>query len=410
LDNFTHTLVGLLVGEAASQRAGTVQGRLPPGTHRTLLISTLVIGSNLPDIDIAYSGLDAGRLGYLLQHRGYTHTVVGALVAAALMYGACELWLRWRRLVPSRAERLWLLAAALTGPLLHLAMDFTNSYGVHPFWPFYDGWLYGDSVFIVEPLLWAAAAPLVFQLRTRAARAFVAAVLALGIVLAFVTRLMPPASILLFIALTAAMLLVGRLMQPRTALAVGITVWLAVTGIFALAGRAAATQLESYALSRFPRAAAVDQVLTPMPADPVCWEALLIQLEGDTYVVRRATLSLAPHWLHAAHCSALNFAPPTVVPLHAVADPGSDGLAWRGEFSMPRADLVRLAATNCEAAAFLRFARAPWAAEDPGHWLLGDLRFGGRGVATLQLSAPARCPRFVPPWLPPRADVIGIRQ
>jgi inner membrane protein len=410
LDNFTHTLVGLLVGEAAAQRAGTAQGRLPPGTHRNLLIGTLVVGSNLPDADLVYSGLDAGRLGYLLQHRGYTHTVVGALVAAALMYGACELWLRYRRLVPSRAERLWLLAAALTGPLLHLAMDFTNSYGVHPFWPFYDGWLYGDSVFILEPLLWAAAAPLVFQLRTRAARAFVAAVLVGGILLAFVTGFVPPASCLALIALTAAMLLVGRLAQPRTALALGITAWLAVTAIFAAAGRAAAARLESYALSHFPRAAPVDDVLTPMPSDPVCWEALLIQLEGDTYVVRRAMLSLAPHWLRAARCPNLNLAAPTVVPLHAVADPGSDSLTWRGEFSMPRRDLEVLAATNCEAAAFLRFARAPWAAENPLYWLLGDLRFGGRGVATLQLRAPARCPRFVPPWLPPRADILNLRQ
>ena len=135
----------------------------------------------------------------------------------------------------------------------------------------------------------------------------------------------------------------------------------------------------------------------------------MIQLEGDRYVVRRAMLSLAPKWVRAAHCPSLNFAAPGV-PLQPVADPDSDRLSWHGEFSMPRERLEALAATNCEAAAFLRFARAPWAAAEAPGWELGDLRFGGRGVATLQLSEPARCPSFVPPWLPPRADVIGLHR
>ena len=44
--------------------------------------------------------------------------------------------------------------------LLHIGMDFMNNYGVHPFWPVDSRWWYGDSVFIIEPLLWAACAPL----------------------------------------------------------------------------------------------------------------------------------------------------------------------------------------------------------------------------------------------------------
>ena len=407
MDNLTHTLVGLLVGEAAAQRAGDAQGRLPAGTRRALLVSTMVIGSNLPDADLLYSGFGGARLGYLLQHRGYTHTVVGALIAAALMYGAWELWLRQRRLIPSSAERVWLLAVAITGPLLHLTMDFTNSYGVHPFWPFYDGWLYGDSVFIVEPLLWAAAAPLVFQLRTLAARTFVALALVVGILLAIETGLVPPSLCVVLVSLTAGMLLIGYLTPARTAVALGITVWLGMTAVFATAGRAAAAQLESYARVRFPHAVTLDHALTPMPADPLCWEALLIQREGDSYVTRRAVLSLAPSWVEAARCPNVAFRAPTRAPLQAVADAGSDRLSWHGEFSMPSEGLKTLAATNGEMAAFLRFARAPWAAAEAGQWEIGDLRFGGGGIAALRLSAPAICPRFVPPWLPPRADVIG---
>ena len=36
----------------------------------------------------------------------------------------------------------------MCGTLLHLGMDFLNSYGVHPFWPIQNRWVYGDSVFI----------------------------------------------------------------------------------------------------------------------------------------------------------------------------------------------------------------------------------------------------------------------
>jgi inner membrane protein len=49
-----------------------------------------------------------------------------------------------------------LLAAVAGGLLLHIGMDYLNVYGVHPFYPFDNRWLYGDLVFIVEPAFWVA--------------------------------------------------------------------------------------------------------------------------------------------------------------------------------------------------------------------------------------------------------------
>ena len=37
--------------------------------------------------------------------------------------------------------------------LRHILLDFTNNYGVRPFWPFFEKWYSWDIVFIVEPLL-----------------------------------------------------------------------------------------------------------------------------------------------------------------------------------------------------------------------------------------------------------------
>jgi inner membrane protein len=48
----------------------------------------------------------------------------------------------------------WVYAAALTAALSHLLLDFTNNYGLRPFFPFNPRWYSGDLVFIAEPILW----------------------------------------------------------------------------------------------------------------------------------------------------------------------------------------------------------------------------------------------------------------
>jgi inner membrane protein len=241
MDNLTHTLIGVLVGDTAARFAPVSADKhevgLPTATRRSLLVSLMAIGSNLPDTDFIYPLITGNKLDYLSQHRGYTHTLVGALVGALVMLVACEFWLRHQRLVPTHTDRVWLSALALLAPLLHLVMDATNSYGVHPFWPLYNGWLYGDAVFIVEPLFWAAAAPLVFTLGTRVARSLVALALIGGIVLSVGTQLVPPALCVVLVVVTIAMLAVGRWLSPRRALASGVGVWLVTTAIFIVASQ-----------------------------------------------------------------------------------------------------------------------------------------------------------------------------
>ena len=47
---------------------------------------------------------------------------------------------------------LLFLFAYLAG-LTHILLDFTNNYGVRPFWPFWEKWYSWDIVFIVEPVI-----------------------------------------------------------------------------------------------------------------------------------------------------------------------------------------------------------------------------------------------------------------
>ena len=163
MDNVTHSLLGA----ALAQMALPLEA---PRPVRRVFTIVGVVAANLPDVDVALTGLIAEPLGNLLHHRGHTHTVLGAMTGSALILGACVLALSLRKHQLSWRESIWLAVLALVAPLLHIAMDGLNTYGVHPWWPIDDRWFYGDSVFIVEPLYWAAAAPLAFLFRSLVAR------------------------------------------------------------------------------------------------------------------------------------------------------------------------------------------------------------------------------------------------
>src|SRR4051812_14485365 len=143
MDNITHSLVGLLCAEVVVRTrerspAAATPRTLDPWT-RSATYAFAIIGNNLPDLDFTYAGISGKTFGYLLQHRGYTHTLPAAFGFGLLMLGALALLLRVRKKVLSRVDWQSLAGVALASPLLHIAMDFANNYGVHPLWPVYDG-------------------------------------------------------------------------------------------------------------------------------------------------------------------------------------------------------------------------------------------------------------------------------
>jgi inner membrane protein len=408
MDNVTHTLIGVLAGEAVARAIPRDEQGLPANTRRNVLVTLAAIGSNLPDLDLVYSFLGS-KVNYLLHHRGHTHTIVGALILGALVWLITRALLRRRGLTPSRRDLSWMAAVLAFTPLLHIGMDATNSYGVHPFWPLHDGWHYGDSVFIVEPLLWAACAPLVFLVRTLFAKLLVGLLLIAGLVLGFVSGLVPGKLVAVLVAINAAMLAVGWRAPPRAALAAGIGLWIGVTILFVTAGRLAGRQADAIAARHFPQASLLDHVLTPLPANPLCWELILVQHEPDAVILRRAMLSLAPALFSAGECPTRSLEAPGTAPLEPVAAANSDALKWYGQIVTSQRLLAEHVRTNCEAAAAMRFIRAPWLAALDEMLILGDLRYDRERAASfaeVDLSRPPRCPWFVPPWPPPRSDIL----
>jgi inner membrane protein len=408
MDNVTHALAGCLIAAAAVALVARRQGEpASPGFTRAATILG-VVAAELPDADLVYSGsvLGMGKLGYLLHHRGHTHTLLFALLGAALAWGVV---LMLRRGARAPAERWALLGIALAGTLSHIALDYTNSYGVHPFWPVGSSWYYGDAVFIIEPWLWIAALPpLLLVHRGRAMR------LALGLALAAILGAAWYVDMVgrdVALALTVATVLWGAVVlraRPGRRVACGLAAWAVVELTFFAGSHAARDAVHSAAAPAMLR----DVVLTPAVGDPGCFRALVVEVDGATYRVTEAAVAPFPALRAVERCPG------------AAADAGDDGsdgtrqsarrttagVRWGGEWSAPRAELVALARTNCEVAAALRFIRVPaWRRTADGGVRLSDLRFGdGGGFASIATPArPARCPGPVPGWTPPRSDLLG---
>jgi inner membrane protein len=284
-----------------------------------------------------------------------------------------------------------------------------NSYGVHPFWPVENGWFYGDSVFIVEPLYWAATAPLIFVVRSPVVRWGLALVLLVIPILSVVSNLVPTGPCVGFVILTAVLLVIGWRGSPRTAAIASAVALLGVTATFIAGGQLAARDIDAVAAADFRNDRIIDHVLSPGPMNPLCWTVLLLETNGDRYVVRRGMLSVTPALIPASRCPTMSGTQATTVPLAVVGAPDSAGIQWLGEFAMSKTVLAQVVAGNCDAAALMRFARAPFLTSEPD-WVMGDLRFpGGRGggLADIDLKpgSPSPCPP-TPPWTPPRAGLL----
>jgi inner membrane protein len=85
------------------------------------------------------------------------------------------LWLAmrwWAGRRPGHGEALdarWLLALACLGVWSHPLLDLFNTYGVRLLMPFSSRWFYGDTLFIVDPLLLIIASAGILLARRRAA-------------------------------------------------------------------------------------------------------------------------------------------------------------------------------------------------------------------------------------------------
>ena len=143
MEPITHFLLGANLGRAGLNR------------KTALATATLTLAAEAPDLDV-FGRLHGVAFGFA-HHRGFTHSFLGSFLVAGVVVGFMYLiWrLRGRRTRDPNLPPRWglLFAYAYLAGLTHLLLDFTNNYGVRPFWPFSERWYSWDIVFIVEPVL-----------------------------------------------------------------------------------------------------------------------------------------------------------------------------------------------------------------------------------------------------------------
>jgi inner membrane protein len=160
MEPVTHFLTGACLARAGFNRKSA---------YATL---AMTLAAEAPDLDTLWSW--RGPVAAFQHHRGWTHTLLGLPFEAAIILGAVWLWHRWkhrnalpadpatitaessspparRKLLPPRWGLLYLFA--LVALVSHILLDWTNNYGVRPFFPFNSRWYAGSFVFIFEPVM-----------------------------------------------------------------------------------------------------------------------------------------------------------------------------------------------------------------------------------------------------------------
>lgn len=409
MDNISHSVVSLAVGELIHRTLpAEVDEQDQKIRHRLFLLGAAAAG-NFPDLDLVLSPLMPSPLGYLLYHRGHTHTFLFAIPQAILLFAV--IWLLWPLgrdlLKKSGVAQRGLAISLCLGILIHIGMDYWNSYGVHPFYPFNSNWYFGDFVFIVEPFIWAIfGIPMALLIGNKALRFLLCCFLLAFPAVAAAYGLMPWISTGLIWILSGllAWFQLKELETGRQTLALSIGFGLAL-----LIGQKTlsnwAKEKVSEALQKTDSTILIlDIALTPLPGHPVCWNFVSVekQEERGIYQLKQGALSLLPSIVLAEQCPQIRGASREG---RKIEESLLLFYEWNGQLELIR----RLARENCHFNAWLRFARAPIVTESEAT----DLRFqqgeGGRNFSYLSLEKinHFECSQNVPQWSFPRQDLLN---
>ena len=162
MEPVTHFLTGAVLARAGFNRKAA---------YATL---AMTLAAEAPDLDVLWSF--KGPVAAFEHHRGWTHTLIGIPLEAVVVTGFVWLLHRWRlKRNPSQKQpgapihwlRIYLFS--IVALLSHILLDWTNNYGVRPFFPFNPRWYSGSFVFIFEPIIFllllaALIAPALFGL------------------------------------------------------------------------------------------------------------------------------------------------------------------------------------------------------------------------------------------------------
>jgi inner membrane protein len=351
MDPVAHTLFGAALAESGLKN------------RSRYATATLLIGANLPDIDVV-SGL-WGDDFELYFRRGWTHGILALCVLPLFLTAGVALWHRLRSRRPpdpgaSPFRPRAILALAFLSVVSHPLLDWLNTYGVRLLMPFDSRWFYGDTLFIVDPWFWLLTAAGVVLARSGSWRAVAGWALLATLVSALIlgTNLVPTGVKLVW-CLGVVLLVLVRWRRPawatsRTVARTGLASLVLYIGTAYGLGRLVESGIEK----RFPTA----QQVQANPAAAVPFKHRLVVVDGNTWRI--------------------------------IAE---DGKVYELTRQQPDAIVQKAMASN-SIRGFMNWARFPyWSVEEAtDHWIVRfqDLRYQGpdvpnpRGIGVAQVSVP----------------------
>lgn len=413
MDNITHSLFGIATAKLINKKVNK------DGSKKVsfFLYFVSIFAANFPDLDILMSLIEPGTLGYLLHHRGHTHTFVYLVPQVLILFGASVFAFR----IKDKAVILAGLGLVSVNMVIHIFLDYQNSYGVHPFAPFDNTWYYNDNLFIIEPLLWFTMLPMVFTpiprffgkdhflLSKRAAAGGLIWLALFGFFMA-----------VLFLAFNAEYLGMGTtifcgvlfilyiyLLNRKSDFTKGLVALISavvVMNVFALSRNSALSAIHDNHKEKNTENI-YDTVLSPMPANPFCWRFLMVTSDlKENFMIKSGAyrkLGWGP------------FGCPNGAFDHD-AKLGKSILQNKAVYiestrSGKLTDLTEDLGTeilNCRRDEWLQFARTPYRSKK---YEYTDVRFerGTSNFTKIDVSdSNLKCLKYKVPWTPPRQDLI----
>lgn len=135
MDSLTHIVIGGCIGQVI---AGKTLGR------RAILLG--IIGQSIPDIDFI-SGLWMNEAQHILAHRGFTHSILFAVLAVWLLAWASKSLFHQHQ----HRWHVYILLFAIN-IFVHVLLDTCNAYGTALFYPFSDTRFSFHLLFVADPL------------------------------------------------------------------------------------------------------------------------------------------------------------------------------------------------------------------------------------------------------------------
>lgn len=409
MDNLTHSLFGVAVAEAAYQTVRPKDKKQAKALRWVLYICS-IIANNLPDIDILLSVFDTSSLGYLLNHRGHTHTLAMAWPQAIYLVAIVLYVAKRKGYNLSFYQSLVTGLVAVIGLHLHIGLDYLNTYGVHPFWPLDNHWYFGDVLFIMEPLLWCILIACCAETTKNKILHYSLLTVALVLcVLGVFVGLLQWLSIAGLVAFYIFLINSFRDKAPLKILRKSFVFVAVVVGMFW--GSSYATKFQLLKITNKFRQAGgrvTDVVLTPLPVQPFCTVFQVVELRDGMYRVHMGVQRHEPFGIQVPCPN--NLRVDKALPglrRHPLAKYSKkDATSWRWLYEQPVKEVLDPARTNCKYRAWLQFSRLPavWDNE------YNDLRFAMKRRENfsryVNTGADDECPPWKVPWIPPLSDLL----